>query len=152
MFVANTVAFDPITECGFYTTTVQTDTIYFDAVNTSNANATVDIQFDSSDFPVGVGTLIVEPGTLWGRWGTLTNFNQSGKTLLPTSLPAVMGGIVMAPHETARMSMTVAAEIDERFTISVVELIDSTEVGGIDYVRALPRCVYLPVIMKNLRP
>lgn len=149
---ANTVAFDPITECGVYTTTVQTDTVYFDAVNTTNAKATVDIQFDSSDFPLGSGTFIVEPGTLWGRWDTLTNFNQSGNTLLPTDFAAVMGGIEMAPHETARMTMTVAAEIDERFTISVVELIDNTEVGGIDYVRDLPRCVYLPVILKNLKP
>ena len=145
----NVVDYPEITACGIYTTTVATDTVYFDAVNTWNVTKTVDIRFDSDDFPLGSGVLIIEPGSLWGRWTSLTNLNQIGTTLRPTAFPATMGGIDMAPNETARMTMTIAAEIDERFTVSIEEWVGSVEVGGIEYVRDLPRCVYLPIILKS---
>jgi hypothetical protein len=148
----NVVDYPEITTCGFYTTTVYTDVVYFDAVNTWNQTVTVDIEIDSADFPVGSGTMIVEPGSLWGRWTTLTNFNQIMHTLEPTALPATMGGIQMSPFETARMTMTIAAEIDERFTIDVTEYVSGTDAGGIQYVRNLPHCIYLPLISKNWSP
>ncbi len=143
------VEYPEITTCGVYTTTVYTDIVYFDAVNTWNVTKTVDIEFDSTDFPLGSGVLIVEPGSLWGRWASLTNFNQVGTTLRPTAFPATMGGIPLGPSETARMTMTIAAEIDERFTIRVEESVGGVKVGGIEYVRDLPRCIYLPIILKN---
>ncbi len=146
---ANIVDYPEVTECGFYTTTVATDTIYFDAVNPWNKNVEVDIEFDSSDFPIGTGTLIVEPGSLWSRWTSLTNFSTGVDTLTATGLPATMSGISMMPGETARMTLTVAAEIDYDFTIEVAEIVTGTEVGGIDYVRDLPDCIYLPIILKN---
>ena len=141
-----------ITTCGVYTTTVSTDTIYFDAVNTTNSNTTVNIVFDSSDFVLGSGSLMVEPGSLWGRWSSYPGFSASSPTLLATAFPASMQGIVMAPYETARITMTVAAEIDRRFTISVEEKVGATVVGGIEYVRDLPFCLYMPVIIKNWSP
>ena len=145
----NVVDYPEVTECGFSSTEVYTDVVYFDAVNTWNKNVTVDIGFDSSDFPIGTGTLMVEPGSLWSRWTTLTGFNQAGNTLIATALPATMGGITMTPGETARMTLTIAAEIDYDFTIEVTEYVTGTEVGGIDYVRDLPNCIYLPVILRN---
>jgi hypothetical protein len=148
----NIVDFPEITTCGFYTTTVYTETVYFDAVNTKNSITTVGIVFESSDFPLGSGTMVVEPGSLWGRWTTLTNFNQLVNTLEPTAFPATMGGIQMAPYETARMTVTVAAEIDERFTIDIEERSGGKAVGGIEYMRNLPHCVYLPVVLKSWSP
>jgi PKD repeat protein len=149
----NIVDYPEVTGCGFYSTEVYTDVVYFDAVNTNNSATAVNIVFDSTDFPLGTGTLIVEPGGLWGRWSTLTNFNQAGNTLLPIGFPATMGNISMAPRETARMTMTIAAEIDERFTISVVEQkVGGADVGGIEYIRRLPICAYLPLVVKDWRP
>ena len=135
--------------CGVYTTTVYTDVVYFDVVSTWNVTRSVDVEFDSSDFPIGSGVLIVEPGSLWGRWTSLTGFSPSGNTLLPTSFPATMVGVALGPYETARMTMTIAAEIDYDFTLEVTEYVSNTEVGGIEYVRDLPNCIYLPVILKN---
>ena len=149
---ANIVDYPEVTACGFYSTTVHTDTVYFDAVNTLNVTTTVDIVVDSTDFPLGTGTLIVEPGSLWGRWSSLTNFDQSGPTLLPTAFPATMGGISLAPYETAAMTMTIGAEIDEDFVISVKEYVNSQPIGGIDYVRKLPDCIYLPTILRDHLP
>jgi hypothetical protein len=48
--------------------------------------------------------------------------------------------------------MTIAAEIDDRFTIDIEEQADGDTVGGIQYVRELPRCIYLPIIMKLTQP
>jgi hypothetical protein len=149
---SNVVNFTEIKECGFYSTTVQTETVIFDAVNTEASPTKVDIIFDSSDFPLGTGTFIVDPGSLWGDWTSLSNFNQSGNTLIPTAFPATMVDVQMAPNETARMSMTLAAEIDVRFTVEVEETWNDESVGGITYVRSLPRCVYLPIIMKETTP
>jgi PKD repeat protein len=141
-----------ITTCGYFTSTVYTDTIYFDAVNTTSSNKTVSIVFDSAEFPLSSGTLQIEPGSLWGRWTGHPGFSESSPALLATALPASMDGIVLAPHETARLTMTVAAEIDERFTISVQEKAGTEVVGGIDYVRDLPICMYVPVIIKSWSP
>jgi len=145
----NVLDYPEVTGCGFYSTTVATDTVFFDAVNPTNKNVIVDIGFDSGDFPIGTGTLMVEPGSLWTRWTTLTNFNQGINTLTATALPATMGGIQMAPGETARMTLTIAAEIDYDFAIQVTEYVTGTDVGGIDYVRDLPNCFYLPLILKD---
>lgn len=149
---SNVVDFTEIKECGFYSTTVQTETVIFDAVNTEASPIQVDISFDSSDFPLGTGTFIVDPGSLWGDWASLSNFSTSGNTLIPTAFPATMVDVQMAANETARMTMTLAAEIDVRFTVTVEETKDGESVGGITYVRDLPRCVYLPVIMKETTP
>ncbi len=145
------VDYPQVTHCGFFSTAEHTDVVVFDAVNTKATATDVDIEFDSNDFPPG-GELIVEPGSLWGRWTTLTNFDQSGSTLLPTGFPATMGGVEMTGHEAASLTMTITAEIDESFTISVTEISGSKAVGGIVFVRDLPDCVYLPVIMKKTQP
>jgi len=60
----------------------------------------------------------------------------------------------MAPGEVSRFVMTVTAEIGERFTLQVTELETpgGSELGGTEYVRDLPRCVYLPVILKDSPP
>jgi PKD repeat protein len=148
----NVVDYPTVRHCGFYSSTVHTDVVFFDAVNTKASKTTVDIVFDSNDFPLGDGELIVEPGSLGGRWTSLVNFDQSGGTLLPTAFPATMGGISMAASETAHMSMTVTAEIDEKFSIRVEEKVDGEEVGGIEYVRQMPDCVYVPVITRRAAP
>jgi hypothetical protein len=149
---AHIVAYPEITVCGFYTTTVYTETVFFDAIGDPSGATAVDIEFSSSDFPLGDGAMIVDPGSLWGRWTSLTHFNPVGIGLIPTAFPATMTGIVMGPHETARMTLIIAAQIDEKFTISVKENIGGSDVGGIDYVRNLPRCVYLPIITKEWLP
>jgi hypothetical protein len=124
----------------------------FDAVNPKASAAKVDIEFDSGDFPLGDGELAVGPGSLWGEWTSLTNFDQSGTMLLPTAFPATMTGVQMSAHEVASMAMTVTAEIDVKFTIAVTEYSGGKAVGGIVYVRDLPDCVYLPVITKKTQP
>jgi hypothetical protein len=146
------VDFPKVTECGFRSSKVHADTVYFDAVNTWNQNVAVDIVFDSADFPLGTGKLVVEPGSLLGRWTSLTGFDQAGQELHLTAFPASMAGIPMTAHETATMSMTVSAEIDERFTISVKEKVGTKTIGGIDYIRRLPVCRYLPLVMKRAGP
>jgi hypothetical protein len=145
----NTVDYPEIVECGFYTTTVYTDIVYFDAVNTETSAVQADVEFDSDDFPLGDGTFIIDPGDLWGGCTSLTNLNQVGTTLIPTAFPATMGDCALAASETVRMSMTIAAEIDVDFIIDVVQRIDDTDAGGIQYVRDLPNCLYLPVILKE---
>jgi PKD repeat protein len=146
------VDYPKVAHCGFFSSTQHTDAVIFDALNPTASTTTVDIEFDSTDFPLGSGELIVEPGSLWGRWTTLINFNQSGNTLLPTGFPATMAGIDMAPQETATLSMTITADIDEKFAITVRERSGGEVVGGIVYVRDLPDCVYLPVITKETEP
>jgi PKD repeat protein len=145
----NVVDYPEVRHCGFYSTTVHTDVVYFDAVNTKSMMTTVAIELDSSDFPLGSGQLILEPGSLSGRWTGLTNFDQTGPTLSPTGFPATMSGIPMTAGETARMTMTISAEVDDKFTVRVEERVDSTEVGGIEYVRDLPDCSYLPIITRE---
>ena len=86
---------------------------------------------------------------LWGRWSTLTGFQVVDNILLATGFPATMGGIELTPYETVGMTMTIVAEIDERFTIEVTEHAGGVEVGGIEYVRYLPNCVYLPLILRQ---
>jgi hypothetical protein len=145
----NTVGDPSAVECGLITSAIYTDIVYFDAVNTKTSAVKADIEFDSNDFPLGVGTLIIDPGDLWGDCSSLTNLNQVGGTLIPTAFPATMGDCDLAASETVRMTMTIAAPTDEDFAISVVELIDDKEIGGIDYIRELPNCLYLPVILKE---
>jgi hypothetical protein len=148
----NIVDYPEVEDCGFYTTTVYTEVVLFDAVNSTNAAIQADIIFDSDDFPLGTGTFIVDPGDLLGDWNTLTNFSQSGNMLIPTAFPASMNDVQMGPNEIARMGMTLAARIDVRFTVDVEEQVNGTSVGGIQYVRDLPNCVYLPIIMKAYAP
>jgi hypothetical protein len=140
MLNLNIVDFPEITECDYVTTTVDTDVVYFDVVNTTNHVATVDVEFDSAGFPLGTGQIVVEPGVLWGRWSSLTNMNPSGGTLLPTAFPASIDGVSMAPYETARMTMTITAGIDEQFILQVTEKVGGELVGGIEYRRDLPYC------------
>jgi PKD repeat protein len=148
----NVFNFPEVKECGFYTSTVYTEVVYFDAQNKDSPEQ-VDIVIDSSDFPLGgTGKIILDPGSLWGDWASLTNFVEVDSTLVPTAFPASMNDVQMAASETVRMTMTVGAEIDVAFTIDIEELIDDVSVGGIQYVRDMPRCVYLPVILKNLSP
>jgi hypothetical protein len=109
----------------------------------------VDVVFDSPDFPLDSGEIVVEPGALWGRWFSLTGFDQVGQTLIPSAFPASMGGITMDPYETAHVTLTLTAEIDVRFSLQVSELVDGTLIGGVEYVRVLPYCIYNPAIKRN---
>ena len=141
-----------IQHCGFFSTTVATDTVYFDAVNTWNKSVTVDIEFDSADFSTSYGQMIVEPGSLWMRWNTLTSFtvvNADHTLHLSPGFPAAMTGIQMAPFETARVTMTIGARIDQKFTIDVTEIVSGITAGGITYIRDLPACLYLPIVLKD---
>jgi hypothetical protein len=148
----NVVDYPEVTECGFTSSVVYTDVVYLDAVNTTASAIKADIEFDSADFPLGDGTLIIEPGDLWGDCTSLTHFNQVGSTLLPTAFPATMGDCDLGPSETVRMTVTIAAEIDKDFTLRVVEWVSGKEIGGIEYVRDLPNCLYLPLILKGAQP
>jgi PKD repeat protein len=147
----NIFDYPEVTHCGFFSSTVHTDTVRFDAVNTKDSTTTVDIVFDSEDFPLGDGEMVVEPGSLWDQWTSLTNFDKSGATLLPTGFPATVNGVDLAPHATVPWSMTISAEIDLKFSISISEMSGDKTVGGIVYLRDLPDCVYLPVIMKEVK-
>jgi hypothetical protein len=144
-------AYPQITECGIYTTTVATETVFFDVLNNSSSPLSVDIEFDSTDFMTATGTLEVEPGSLWMQWTSLEGFTTGANTLELTDFVAAMRGVSLAAHATSRMTMTVAAEIDQKFTIGVKELksSDGTELGGIEYVRDIPSCLYLPLILKQ---
>ena len=42
--------------------------------------------------------------------------------------------------------MTIAAEVDQKFTINIVEQVNEKIVGGIRYVRVLPDCALMPLI------
>jgi hypothetical protein len=94
----------------------------------------------------------LDPGSLWGEWDSLTDFTAVSPTLTVTGFPASMNDVDMGPGETVRMTMTIAAEIDDSFTIDVTQEEGGVEAGGIQYVRDLPRCIYLPVIMKDTTP
>jgi hypothetical protein len=148
---AHIVDYPEINECGFYTTTIYTDEVYFDAINTRGVTSTVNIEIDDKGFPPD-GQIIIDPGDLWGRWNILTNFNQVGMTLIPSALPAMMGGIDMGPYETVRITMTISARIDEDFEISVEEQVNDKLVGGLTYVRDLLGCLYMPVTMRGFSP
>jgi hypothetical protein len=145
----NIVAFPEVTECGFTSAEEDTDVIYLDVVNTKNSPATIDVVFDSDDFPLGSGEIVVEPGGLFGRWTSLVNFDEVGTTLVPAAFPASMEGITMAPYETEGITLTITAEIDERFSLSVSEQVNDILVGGILYLREMPNCIFLPSVMKN---
>ncbi|MGD9317501.1 MAG: hypothetical protein PVG56_11740 [Anaerolineae bacterium] len=146
----NIVAY-PEGECGLITEKTDTDVVHLDVVNTTGHVATVDVVFDSPDFPLDTGEIVVEPGTLWGRWSSLTSFDQADHTLLPSGFPASMNGITMEPYETAHMTLTLTAEIDVRFILQISELVDGEPVGGVDYLRELPHCIYTPIILRNYR-
>ncbi|MGD8462452.1 MAG: hypothetical protein PVI09_01175 [Anaerolineae bacterium] len=60
-------------------------------VNTKSSEIKADIEFDSAAFPLGDGTLIIEPGDLWGDCTSLTHFAQAGRTLQPSAFPVTMG-------------------------------------------------------------
>jgi hypothetical protein len=150
----NFVDYPKIEACGFYTTTVLTDVVYFDAVNTYAQPKVVDIDLASGDFPLGDGTLVLDPGNLWNRWAALSGFQKDvpNHLLLLTGLPAKLDDVTMGANETAHMTMTITAPIDRNFTVRITERIGATDVGGIDYVRRLPGCIYLPVIVKGFSP
>jgi hypothetical protein len=148
----NVLDFPEVTHCGFFSASEHTETVTFDVVNVTDTTTKVDVEFDSSDFPLGSGELVVEPGSLWDEWTSLTNFDESGNTLLPNGFPATVNGLELAPHATVPWSMTVTAEIDVMFSISISEKEGDSLVGGIVYVRDLPDCVYLPVIMRESKP
>jgi hypothetical protein len=139
----------PEGECGLSTTETDTDVVHLAVVNTTDHIARVDVVFDSPDFPLDSSEIVVEPGMLWGRWSTVPGFEEADHTLIPTGFPASMEGIFMEPYETATMTLTLTAEIDVRFILQVSELVDGELVGGVDYVRELPHCVYTPVILRN---
>jgi hypothetical protein len=138
-----------VTGCGFNSTERDSDIVFLDVVNTSNSTKTVDIEFSSSDFPLDTGGIAVAPGELRGRWSDLTNFREDSSTLILTAFPASMDGIPMGPYETARITMTINAEIDERFVVDIGEYVDNEMVGGIQYVRKLPYCAFLPLAISD---
>ena len=144
-------SYPEVTECGFYTTTVATDVVFFDVVNNSSNPLSVDIEFSSTDFVTATGTLVVEPGPLWMQWTSLEKFNTLGHTLELADFVAAMRGVSLGAHATSRLTMTVSAELDQKFTISVQELksSDGTELGGIVYVRDIPSCIYLPLVLRD---
>jgi hypothetical protein len=109
----------------------------------------VNIRFTSNDFPLDSGQLIVKPGGLWNRWTDLTNFDLSGSALLVNGFPAIIGGVQMNSEEAVRMEMGITAEIDERFSIRVEQNLDGLDVGGIEYVRNVPGCAYLPAGLRD---
>jgi len=148
----NIVDFPEITICEDLTDTVYTDQVPFDIINTADALVLVDIVFDSADFPLGAGEIVVDPGVLWGRWTSLTNFNQVGLTLIATAFPASINNVGMTPYELATLQMSMSAPGDIEFEISVTEWKDGHLVGGINYVRLLPTCTYLPIILKAYTP
>jgi hypothetical protein len=45
--------------------------------------------------------------------------------------------------------MTIEAEIDVRFVLHVSEQVDQEVVGGIQYMRDLPDCVFLPLVIRG---
>jgi hypothetical protein len=146
------VDYPEVTECGFYTTTIYTDVVTFDALNSQATSTTVDIEFEGDDFPIATGMLKLELGALWGRWTSLTNFVQVDHTLVATALPAVIEGLELGPHEVAGITMTIVAEIDEWFTIDVTEKVGTTTVGGVQFVRQMVRCIMLPEVFRIHTP
>jgi hypothetical protein len=148
----NIVDYPEITSCEDLTDTLYTDQVPFDVINTANALVSVDIVFDSADFPLGAGEIVVDPGALWGRWTSLTNFNQVGLTLIATAFPASINGVGMTPYELATLQMNISAPGGVKFEISVTEWKDDHIIGGIDYVRLLPNCTYLPIILNAYTP
>jgi hypothetical protein len=128
---------------------INVQTMHFDVINPWNSSKVVDVEFDSGDFPLGSGQVEVQPGDLWGRWTSLTGFNQVGTTLVATSFPATMGGISMTSHETSRLTMTLSVDIRQQFNIHVVESIGGVDEGGLKYVSTPLDCVGLPLITKN---
>ena len=149
---ANIVDYPEVTECGFYTTTVYTDIVTFDAINSQATSSTVEIQFEGDGFPMGTGALMLEVGGLWGRWSSLSNFNEVGGKLVATGLPASIIGLELGPHEVAGMTLTVVAEIDELFTIDITEMVGETTVGGVQFVREMVRCILLPELFTGHAP
>lgn len=141
----NTVDFPEFTFCDEITDKQSTDTFSFDVVNTKSSTETVDIHFDSADFPLDEGQVVLKPGALWGRWDSLINFNQIGMSLEVNGFPAEMNGVDLGPHETISMIMEITAPGDTEFEISVSELKGDKMLGGISYARILPACVYLPI-------
>jgi hypothetical protein len=149
----NIIDYPEITGCGFSSTLTETDIVYLDVVNTTDQAVTVDVRFDSPDFPLASGQIVVEPGGLWNRWATLVNLAPDEPTLDLTGFPAAMRGITLSPYETVPMTVTITAEIDERFTLYVNEQrLDGEVVGGVAYLRVLPQCVSLPVILRQYTP
>jgi hypothetical protein len=146
MLNLNIIAFPEITDCGYFTTTTAADILELDVVNTTNFTSSVDVVIIGEGFPLEMGGFELEPGNLEGRWSTLTNFDHSGNTLIPIDFPARIGGVQMSPFETVQVTVAITTEIDVAFTIEIRENINDEPVGGINYVRVLPACVYLPLI------
>ena len=142
----NILDFPEIKDCGYFSTTVYSETVYMDVINIKNTAASVDIILNSDDGSLASGEIILDPGDLWGRWNALESFDQVGMTLEPTGFPARISDVLMMPGETVRMTMTIAAEVDEKFTIDIVEQVNEKIVGGIRYVRVLPDCALMPLI------
>jgi PKD repeat protein len=139
----------PVQACGFYSTTLVTQRFEFDVVNTWSSSLRADVELSSSDYPAGA-TLVLDPGVLWGRWTGLEHLTPAGSTLeLDGGLPAAMRGLLLDPSMVARVAMTITAPIDQHFAVNITQIISDTEVGGIQYLRDIPICLYLPVITKN---
>ena len=126
--------------------------MYMDVINIKNTAASVDVILNSDDFSLGFGEIILDPGDLWGRWNVLENFDQVGMTLEPTGFPSRISDVLMMPGETVRVTMTIAAEVDQKFTIDIVEQVNGKIVGGIQYVRVLPDCALMLLISYTQPP
>jgi hypothetical protein len=148
----NIVSFPEIIHCDDLTDTVSSDDIPFDVINTTDFTTAVSIRFDSSDFPLGSGVIEVNPGALYGRWTSLTNFTVAGPDLILDGFPAIIEGVELDPYEVATLLMSLAAPGDVPFEISVTEVVDMDIVGGINYQRLLPTCTYLPLVLQAYTP
>jgi hypothetical protein len=112
----------------------------------------VDILLESDDYPLDTGELLLNPGDLWGNWEALSNFDQLGMDLVVTDFPASIQGITLIPYQRSPITITMTADVGVRFTLRVSEAVESQIVGGVTYVREVPHCVYLPLIMRSSPP
>jgi hypothetical protein len=146
------VRFPEITHCAQITTGLYTDVVTLDVVNTTGEPVLVDILLESDDYPLDTGELLLSPGDLWGNWEALTNFEQLGMDLVVTGFPASIQGIALIPYQRTPVTITMTAEVGIRFTLRVSEAVESQVVGGVTYVREVPHCVYLPLVMRSSPP
>jgi hypothetical protein len=146
------VAFPEITQCSQITTDLYTDVVHLDVVNTTGEPVMVDVILESEGYPLDTGELLVDPGELWDTWILLENFQILGMELSATGFPAVIQGIPLDPYQSIPVTITMTAEMGIRFALRITEQVESQVIGGVTYVREVPYCVYLPLILKAYPP
>ena len=137
--------FPEIFDCNEMTDTVYTQTVHFFVLNSEMSEVTVDLRFNSTDFPLGGGEIQVDPSTLWNRWNSLSKFKKAGLKLELTDFPAVIEGVGLDAQEFVPFYMDISAPGNVRFEISVSELEKDKVQGGNNYIRLLPNCTFLPM-------